>query len=378
MEDTIRTFLDALIRTSNAELPVVTAYLDLSAGSETAPGPAETVVRRGIMTDIDAREATTRDALRSLESDLEGVQAAVLEARREGVRGLAYLGCAGAGVQHVLSTPLPFRNDVRVGTRGWVFELERYSYLFERPISLVTTDMQTADMVRIRFGSREAERSVAHDPHFLTKRKGRSDVQGRGGTPEAGFGGGHSKNRVEQIVEAKRAMFAKEAASEVTAFAGADDLFFVAGVDEARAQLLNALPPELAARARLLPAAPAERSDRELAEFALQHGPAAQREETSMLIERALSGGSGGRWISGAEAISRAFDDGRVGELIVHEDSVDHWGSADDARFYESTLDDNVIERLIEEAERTSASLRFGLDPVLLAEHEGVLATLRW
>lgn len=378
MDDNVVQFLDALTQTSNADLPVVTAYLDLSFGPESAPGPAETVVRRGIMTDVDAREATSREASRSLEADIEGVQAAVLDARREGAMGLAYLGCAGAGVRHVLSTPLPFRNDIRVAARGWVFELERYSYLFERPITVVTSDTHTADMVRIRFGSREAESSVDHDPHFLTKRKGRTNVQGRGGTAETGFGGGHSKNRLEQIVEEKRAMFAKEAAAEVARFVGPDDLFFIEGVEEARAQLLNALPAELAARARLLPGGPATRDDRALAQFALAHSPAAQRQETSAIVEQALSGGLGESWVSGFEATRRAFDEGRVAELIVHEESVGHWGTAEDARQYESPLNDDRIEELIEAAEGTSAGLRFGLDPVLLTAHEGVLATLRW
>lgn len=378
MDDHIAQFLEALTQTSNANLPVVTAYLDLSAGPESGPGPAETVVRRGIMTDADARQATSREASRSLDADIEGVQAAVLEARREGAMGLAYLGCAGAGVQHVLSAPLPFRNDIRVADQGWVFELERYRYLFERPISLVTSDTHTADMVRIRFGSREAESSVDRDPHFLTKRKGRTNVQGRGGTAEAGFGGGHSKNRVEQIVEEKRAMFAREAASEVARFVGAEDLFFVEGVEEARAQLLNALPPELASRARLLPAGPANRDNRALAQFALAHSPDAQREETTRIVQQALSGGLGEAWASGFEAVRRAFDEGRVAELIVHEDSVGHWGTTDDARQYESPLDDDLIEQLIEAAEETSAGLRFGLDAVLLTAHEGILATLRW
>lgn len=378
MEDTIRQFLDALTTTENREAPVVTVYLDLSAGPEVAPGPAETVARRGIMTDIDARRATSRQASRSLETDLERVQAAIADARAQGDRGLAYLGCAASDIQHVLTTPLPFRNDVRVAERGWAFELGRYQYLYGRPIVVVTADMQTVDMVRIQFGSEADAASVSRDPHYMTKRKGRNDVQGRGGTPEAGFGGGHSKNKVESIVEAKRAMFAKEAATELTQFVGPDDLLFIAGVDEARAQLLNALGAELAARAQLLPAGAGAENGREMAAFALEHGPEAQRAETQVIVERALSGASGGLWVSGIEAIGNAFKEGRVAELIVHEDAVDHWGTSDDARLYESVMDDDAIEGLVEQAVATGADVRFGLDKVLLDEHEGVLATLRW
>lgn len=378
MEGTIQTFREALTRAQSSEFRVVTAYLDLTPREDGTPGPADTITRQGFAAGIEDDPPKPGDESRALAQDQEQLLEAIVEVRGEGARGLAYLGCAGEGIEHVLAVPLPFRNDVRIGRSGWAFEIERYGYLYQRPITLVVADLHTADIVRVRYGAAEATGQVDYDAHWLTKRRGRTDVQGRGGTPEAGFGGMHSKNRVEQVVEAHRAMFAREAAAKIEGFVHPGDLFFVMGVEEARAQLLNALPDQFRERARLLPAVNGPHDEREISAFALEHAAEAQREEASGIIEQAFSGGLGERFLTRQMPIQQGFREGRVEELILHENAIGHWGTADDARRNEPPFDDAAIEELLEEALRTGAALRFCRDDRLLGEHEGVLATLRW
>ncbi|MCZ2108058.1 MAG: hypothetical protein LC118_00540 [Dehalococcoidia bacterium] len=379
MEGTIESFLDTIAVAKSTRFPVVTAYLDLSLHSDGTPGPAEAIARQGLAMAMEGQPPAAGEEARSLAQDVTQLQAAIIETRAQGARGVAYLGCAGEGFQHVLATPLPFRNDVRVGSKGWTFEVERYRYLHERPVTLVIVDLHTADFFRVRYGTIEATGQVDYDAHWLTKRRGRTDIQGRGGAPDAGFGGMHSKSRLEQIVEEQQAIFAREAAGEIAAFIGNGDLFFIAGVDEARANILNALPGAIRERAHLLPAMSARQDERILSTFALEQATAVQRQEADELVARVLSGAYGSYFFTGLRPVTRMFGRGRVDQLVLHEDAVSHWGTASDARHIQSPVgDDDAIEALIEEAERTGATVRFSRDELLLNEHRGVLATLRW
>lgn len=370
-------FRDELLEVDNLQ-PLVTAYVDLSQSND-GTGPAgDLVARRALAVAEEAYGATLARDRKSLDEDREALRASVDESRAEGALGLLYVGCAAEGFRRELATPQPFRSDVRIGSRPWLFELERYRYLLQQRVTLALADLHTIDMVRIGYGEVEESEELDYDEHWVSKRGGRSDIQGRGGPREIGLMAGHSKNKVQEAVEAHRAMFARDAASHLARFAQGGDLVIIAGADEARSQLLMELPSELADRAILRPATHKAPDDRELVATAARVVVAHQHELANRAAEEWRSGARGELAVRGTREIERALNEGKLGELVIHEDVAAHWGDAIDARRHEPERDDAVYEEILRAAIGTSVEIRFGTDERLVEQDEGVAGLLRW
>lgn len=373
----IDSFRDELMEVDGLT-PLVTAYVDLSQ-SKDGTGPAgDLVARRALAVAEEAYGATLARDRKSLDEDREALRASVDESRADGALGLVYVACAAEGFRRELTTPQPFRNDVRIGARPWMFELERYRYLMNQRVTLAVADMHTIDMVRIGYGEVEESEQLDYDEHWLTKRGGRSDIQGRGGPREIGLMAGHSKNKVQEAVEAHRAMFARDAASHLARFAQEGDLLIIAGADEARSQLLGELPEELAGKAILRPATHKEPDDRELVAMATELVVEHRQDMANRAAEEWSSGARGELAVRGIGDIQRALNEGKLGELVIHQDGAGHWGDAIDARRHEPERDDAIYEEILRTAIGTSVDIRFGTDGRLLEEAEGVAGLLRW
>jgi hypothetical protein len=91
-----------------------------------------------------------------------------------------------------------------------------------------------------------------------------------------------------------------------------------------------------------------------------------------------IMSGAGENIARGRAAVGEQLRSGRVGTIVFHEDAVRHWGSADDARVHEPRWDDAAYEEMVRKARETDAEILFCRVEKLLAEHEGVAATLRW
>jgi len=373
----IDTFRDELL-TIDELRPLVTAYVDLSQ-SKDGTGPAgDLVARRAFAVAEEAYGATLARDRKSLGEDREALRASVGEARADGALGLVYVGCAADGFRHELATPQAFRNDVRIGSRPWLFELERHCYLLQQRVTLAVADVHTIDMVRIGYGEVEESEELDYDQHSLARRAGRNAIQGRGGPPEIGLMAGHSKNKVQEVMEAHRAMFARDAGGHLARFAQEGDLLIIAGADEARSQLLAALPAGLAEKAILRPATHKAAEDHEFVAVATRMVVEHQHELANRAAEEWRSGAVSDRAVRGIREIKRALGEGKLGEMVVHEDVAGHWGDSIDARRHEPPRDDAVYEEILRAAIKTSVEIRFGTDGRLLEEDEGVAGLLRW
>lgn len=192
--------------------PVLTATVDLrpdGSGRSPALRAFTQAMREAVQRYVDVRA----DALKSLDADSVAVAEAIEGASSDGALGLLYAGCAGAGLLVELETPYPFRNSVHVGESAWIFEVVRYQYLAGRSMFLVEANLHTMTARRLRYGIVDASAKVDWAKHHLAKHKQRTKAEGFGAR-ETGAGG-HAMNKVEQVVEARRAQFAAEATGEL-------------------------------------------------------------------------------------------------------------------------------------------------------------------
>lgn len=173
-------------------------------------------------------------------------------------------------------------------------------------------------------------------------------------------------------------MFGREAAGHIERLVDDETLLFVAGPVEARSEVLSELGNGIAERALEAPALTPGVSTRELVELALDLARDTQLAEADREAERCLNGEHLDRTTMGIDAVRGAIERGEVGTLIVHEDAVDHFGDALDARYHEAGSNAEAIEGLLRAALDLSAECRFSRLPALLAEHEGVVAVRRW
>jgi len=374
MSETLQAFRRLLRSIEAEDGPVLTVSLDLRQGPPGAPPPARTVAKEAFSLTLSASEPATKQAAEAFEGERELLERAVEEAIASGALGLLYVSLPLQGTRDELHLPLPVRNDVRIGPRPWLWELERYRYFFHRPVTIAIVDLHTVEVTRIRYGDVQATGGVDWSEHPLMKRHGRAATEGRGAVGAAA-GGWHSKNKIEEVVDAHRAMFSKEAAREVEKFLDGAT-FVVAGPDEARAQLLGELPEEVRARAIQLPGNESHRprERRELLLLAARVAEEHSRREARAALERWRGSG---KFLSGPEALRTALEEGRVDSILFHENGVGHWGTADDARHVPPLGDEALLEELLGRALDTSASVLFG-DLEELVEEGCAAALLRW
>jgi len=374
MSETLHAFSRLLRSIEVQDGPVVTASLDLRQGPPGAPPTARTVAKEAMSAALAAFEGSTKEVGDALQAEREVLERSVEEAISSGALGLLYVSLPLQGIRDELHLPLPVRNDVRIGVRPWLWEMERYRYFFHRPVTIAIVDLHTVEVTRIRYGDVQATGGVDWSEHPLMKRHGRAATEGRGAVGAAA-GGWHSKNKIEEVVDAHRAMFSKEAAREVERFLDGAT-FVVAGPEEARAQLLGELPEEVRARAIQLPGNESHRprEHRELLLLAARVSEEHARREARVAFERWRGSG---KFLSGPEALRTAFEEGRVDSVLFHENGVGHWGTAEDARYVPPLGDESLLEELLGRALDTSAAVLFG-DLQELVDEGCAVALLRW
>lgn len=356
---------------------VLTATLDLSPDGSGQP-PVFQVLRsaaREVGAGLESRDVDALDA------EVTALLEAAEDANDRGLLGFVWTSSVDRdargqdGPLAVLELAAPIRSSVHVGEAPRVFEVARAAYL-DRSVVLVTTDLHTMDVTRVRYGTATDTDGVDWPAHYLSKRGQRTgrDAQGAGG--QGAGNAGHTYNNVRRYVEEQRNLFANEAAENLARFLSDDDLLVVEGVDEARSQLLGRLPEALASRARQEPAAPHGEGERD--RFARLQAIA--RESQILAADdraEAWFSGAEANAISGPEAIRTACEQGRVATVIVHEDATDHLGTAEDVRLQSSPVNAETVEALLQAALRQGAEVIFADDERLLAL-DGIVAIGRF
>jgi len=389
--DTTRGRLDALVErllnygdAGDAGRLTVTATLDLTPDGSGQP-PALKVLRQA---GREAAEGLEKHQGEAVEDEMRELEEAAADASQRGVLGLVwvahpvYSGDAqdadpDPGPFTVLELAAPIRSSVHAANGPRVFEVARAGY-FDRPVVLVTVDLHTMEVTRVRYGAETASDEVDWPAHYLSKKGQRTGVDHQGGGVVGGdqAGPGHSYVQENRYVENQRHLFSKEASEKLEEFVRADDIVIVEGVDEARQQLLAMVSDGLRERAVQLNAPPHGEDERDRYQRLRALAGEVQLENAAERVEQWFSGAEPNA-IGGLEAIEQACVQGRVGTVIVHENATQHLGTAEDARVHESPVDADEVERLLQHALRQGALAIFTDDDRVL-EQGGIVATGRY
>ena len=346
----------------------LTATLDLTPDGSGQPPVLKMLTRAA----RDAAAGLDHSDLALVDAEVADLEAAAVDASERGMLGLAWVSRPGEdddAASTLLELATPIRSSLHVGQGPRVFELARASF-FERPVTLVMTDLHTMDVVRVRYGAEIGSAEVDWPQHYLRK------VGQRTGRDAFGGGVGHSYVKQHRYVEEQRNLFANEAAEHLVRFVQEGDLLVVEGVEEARSQLLARLPDALAAGAVQLPASPHGEDERARAERLHVLARDAQLAHAAERVERWATG-SEANAIAGLTAIQTACEQGRVASVLVHEGAANHLGSADDARLHASVVDADAVEGVLQAALRQGAIAAFTGDDRILSEG-GIVAVGRY
>jgi len=363
-------YRDVVLALRAEEGPFLTASLDLSLGPD-ARGLARVVFRTALAAALAGAERGVRDVVDSLAAVVES---AIGRSTEAGISGLYLVGAPGAVTE--LESPLPFRNHVRLGGLPWVFELERQTYRHSRPVLAVEVTRSGVRIVRIEGIALSATMNLARDEHATQRIHGRSATEGRSGATWGS--GGHSRSRVEHVVEEKRALAAREAARDVEALRQPGDLLVVAGTPEPKAEFLEHLPTSAADAMVELNLNSLPCDSRELVHVVADVTVGFQLATANSHAARIIAGAAGEKIVRGLVAVEGALRVGRVSELVVHEDVVAHWGDALDARRQQPGWDDAPYEALVRAARGSSAEVHFSNLPDLMERYQGTVAATRW
>lgn len=377
---TIDQIREQLLAVEPVETPLFTVSLDLRPGPQGSRPSALSILEQQL-TGHEVRAVSTRSADAStLVAARDRTGELITDAISSGSKGFYHVG----GLADVtFETQAPFRNSVTLGDRPRLFEFEQFAFRFGRPVVLAVVDRSSIHLTRVQFGEEIAESGVEGDAHELSGVGGRTAVEGRSGASTSGgatqgYSGGHSKNRVQQVVAEHRAMFAREAASELDAFLG-DDEFLLVGPAEARAQLLSQLSPGVAERAILLSNAVDGSVDpHDMAGVALELAATRQDERANDLAAGSSTNNSTDQFVSGPTEVLRYLEMGQLAQLILHEDAVANLGTSLDVREHPGLGQDDVFENLIRAAHATSAEILFGTSTELLEQFGGACGVRRW
>ncbi|GMU41873.1 MAG: hypothetical protein AMXMBFR23_27390 [Chloroflexota bacterium] len=355
-------------------VPVLTATIDLGVGGDGRPVALRMLQQAVREATARAHPDTSHASRRSLDEDAALLEETVVRATAHGAAGLIFASASEDGHLVSVETAVAPRNAVDIGDRPALFEVVRHRYLAGRGAVLVSASVREVSLSRVRYAVVEDTDAIAPSSR-LEKHQQRTKREGRGAIDGAG---GHALNRVEQQVEAARAIFAADAAREIAGFAEPGEVIILAGVDEARAAILHRLPDELRARVVESPALDPTQDERTRAADLTTLVVRAQQERGDAVAALWLAGEHGERAIGGITAARQAVEAGRLGTLILHEDAVDHFGTAADARDYEPPHDPAEVEALLHGALAQAADIIVAREPRALAEQQGVLGIARY
>ncbi len=372
--DRLSELIDELRRVESEHPPILTAAIDLGVGGDGRP-VALRALTQAVREAIARFDGDPKDAdHRSLDLDAELLAESIEQATSDGAAGLIFVGASAAEILFELETPFPPRNAVDIDRRPALFELVRYRYLAGRGVVLATPSLRDVEIERIRYAVAEDATSVSHSTR-LEQHKQRTKRDGIGAPDGAG---GHGMNRVEQIVEARRSAFAADVADALVQFVEPDEIVILAGTDDGRAAVANRLPDAI--RQRVVQTGPLDPTQdaRSRAMALTELVVRAQYERGDIAAAEWFDGAHGDRAIGGIEAATRAASEGRLGTLILHEDAVDHFGTARDARDHAPDHDPGLVEALLHAALDQGAEIVIARDPRALEQQQGVLGVARY
>jgi len=372
--ETVDGMIEDLLAFAPLEVPVLTAAIDLRPAGDGRP-TALRMLRQVIREAVDRypRELSS-DARASIEAAAGGLAAAVEDSAAAGAAGLFVASAEAAGFHRRLETALPLRNAVDVDDLPALFELVRYRYLAGGAVVLADISLRGVEVTRVRFGLTDTTATV-EPPERIEKLKQRTHREGFGAPDGAG---GHAMNRVERHIEAQRVLFASDAAGRIEEIVQPGDTLVLAGVDSGRSGIGRQLPDELRADAIEVPA-PDPRMDETtrnawLSEIVLHSRLAAGGRAAARWFEDEWSERTAG----GIPAARTLADAGNLQTLILHEDAVDHFGDASDARDRSPDHDPRAVEALLRAALAQAAGVIVTRHPLALERHQGVLAIARY
>lgn len=364
-------FFDEVYHATAKDGPYFSLSMDLRPNAD-GRSPAQTILRAAW---ADVGEGTN-DIDRMFGGTVEQVRDILENAVREGTEGIFLVASAKAPTQpQMLDVPVPGRNDLRVSERPWLVELERLGYFTKRPVVSVFVNREGVHVMRVALGEIETMAESERSAHALRKVHGRTHAENIVGGP-GDFGGGHAWNKVENIVEEHRAAAAREGAALVAGAVQEHDILVIGGPEEPRYELIHELPDRL--RNHVEEHEGDFGTERERLEWSSELAHRTQIRAADQVAEEVVSGARGELIARGREYVEFMLDKGRVGQLIIHQDAVSHWGHARDARRIEAPWDDAWYGEAIWKAHETSADVLFCEHPRVIEEHEGVVATLRW
>jgi len=372
--DSIDDFVQRLLAIEPRDKPVLTATIDLRVGGDGRPA-ALRMLRQAI------REASERYASEvpgrarpAFDDDVEALEALIEEATSRGSAGLLYVGASEIDLLMSLETAYPLRNALDIDDAPSLFELLRYRYLAGGGAVLAEISLREVDITRVQYGIAEATDSV-EPPRRIEKLKQRTRPEGFGGP---GGAGGHSLNRVQQRIEAVRVDYASEAADRIASLVEPSDVLVLAGTDSGRSAIRRQLPDALASavvESPMLDPTDDERSKvTRLTELVVDRQYAAGDD----MARRWLQGEWHGRAEGGIASAQVLAEQGRLETLILHDDIVDHFGNAFDARDRVPDHPPHAVESLVRAALSVSADIVITREARALTEHQGVLAIARY
>lgn len=371
---TIDAMIERMRLVQAADAPVLTASIDLGVGGDGQP-VASRMLRQAVREAIGRYpDDPARPARESLEEDAETLETMIEEATARGAAGLIYVGSRASDVLLTLETLYPIRNAVDIAEEPALFELVRYRYLAGTGVVLAEIGLREVSIRRLQYAVTDATRRVEPSERIekVKQRTGR-DQQG---APDGS--GGHSLNRLERHIEERRVQYAAEAAEQIVAMMQRGDLLLLAGTDSGRGAIRRQLPEAIAEAAIDAGQLDPTQDDRSQAAWLMDLAVQSQYAHADAEAARWFDGAWTDLALAGIEGVRGAADAGRLATLIVHEDAVDHFGTAADARDQAVREESRAVEELVRAALAQAASVLVTRDLRVLAEHQGVLGIARY
>jgi peptide chain release factor subunit 1 len=342
--------LDRLARMEPVPFPLVSLYLNAQPDNRGKDNYAAFLRKelRGRIDDFELRSAERE----SFEKDVEAIERWLATEVRPSANGIAIFASSGADFFEALQLDAPIENHrVTVGDRPQLSPLARIVDRFPRHAVLVADG--NAAHIYVFGRGRTIDREDVSNPKMS-----RTDA------------GGWSQMRYQRHVENLQLHHAKEVAEELRKIVAEDraEYVFLAGDEVIIPVLRNELAKELEKKVvgvlRLEIRTPEDEVREAAAEALAAHMATEEKERIERITGEWRAGGLG---VAGEEAVLEALRNGQVDEVVV--------SSALDSRNGESNP---VTDEIVQRALATRATVRFVDDPELLADANGILASLRY
>ena len=342
--------LDRLARMEPVPFPLVSLYLNAQPDNRGKDNYAA-FLRKELRGRIDGFELRSAER-ESFEKDVEAIEGWLATEVRPSANGIAIFSSSGADFFEALQLDAPIENHrVTVGDRPQLAPLARIVDRFPRHAVLVADG--NAAHIYVFGRGRTIDREDVSNPKMS-----RTDA------------GGWSQMRYQRHVENLQLHHAKEVAEELRKIVAEDraEYVFLAGDEVIIPVLRNELAKEVEKKVvgvlRLEIRTPEDEVRAAAAEALAAHVATEEKERIERIAGEWRGGGLG---IAGEEAVLEALRNGQVEEVVV--------SSALDSGNGESNP---VTDEIVQRALATRATVRFVDDPELLADANGVLASLRY